>query len=202
MKKNDAFTLVEILIALLIFAILAVIVSVGLRSSLETYQKVKVKNERFTELQVALTVMQRDVNQAVPRAITGDDGQASPALYGKAAEFDITRGGYVNPESIEKRSTLQRISYQYKNNQIIRSTFPVLDQVKTTKSAPRVLLNNVDKLTFQYVDAHNASRNFWPIVASQKNSLPRAVEVTMRVKGLGNLSRYFLVPGGVAHAKK
>jgi general secretion pathway protein J len=201
LSTQRAFTLVEILIALVIFSILAVIVAIGLHSSLTTYQKVKTKAECFSQLQVALTVMERDVMQAVPRSIVGYDDLMVPALHGRKNGFGVTRGGFINPNAVETRSTLQRITYKYQNHQLIRLTWPVLDQVKDSKPAERILLAGVDQLSFQYIDEHNALRSFWPVIASQLTSLPRGVEVTMQVQGLGSVSRIFMVPGGVSLAK-
>ena len=198
MRKNKqlAFTLIEILIALSIFAILSVVMSLGLQSILRTYDRLKMKSSQFSALQIALTLMERDVSQVVPRLVMDQDDQPEAALSGSTNQLSMTIGGFANPNSAESRSTLQRISYQYKGDELFRITAPVLDTVKQTQFVKKSILSHVTACKFSYLDIHNSIRSFWPLIATQYVFLPKAVQVTMTVQGLGSISRLFIVPGG------
>lgn len=198
MNRNNqsAFTLIEILIALAIFSILSVVMSLGLQSILRTYDRLKIRSAQFSALEIALTLMQRDVSQVVPRLVMTQDDQPQAALWGSTTQLSMTIGGFANPNSVEQRSTLQRISYQYEGGELLRITAPVLDTVKQTEFVKKSILSHVTAFKFSYLDIHNSVRSFWPLIATQYVFLPKAVQVTMKIQGLGSVSRLFIVPGG------
>jgi general secretion pathway protein J len=196
MFKKRGFTLIEILIALVIFAILSVIMTTGLHSILNTYGHLKGKSARFSELDVAMTVMQRDISQTVPRFVMTQDDQPEAAVLGSTSGIMLTVGGFANPLSVDKRSTLQRVGYQLQGDQLMRITSSVLDRVNNNELSYRVILTHVSALQFGYIDPHGATRSFWPLLSTQLNSLPKAVQMTMTVEGLGTISRIFMLPGG------
>ncbi|NYQ85965.1 GspJ family T2SS minor pseudopilin variant LspJ, partial [Escherichia coli] len=69
MIKNKGFTLIEILIALTVFAILATITSSTLYYAFNTRTRVNAQAERLNALQLAISIIQQDTSQTVERAI-------------------------------------------------------------------------------------------------------------------------------------
>lgn len=197
-KKEQAFTLIEVMVALLIFAILAVIVGAGLRTVINSFQRSQIHLKKWSELEVALTVMKRDVAQAVARPVPASEDGA--ALIGSANGFSFTRGAYVNPQSLTKRSSLLKVSYQVKHGDLMRMTSPILAHNDNQKKGGEILLRHIQQFKFAYVDAHNQGRTFWPLLNAESDLLPRAVQVQITIQGLGSLSRLFLIPGGVHFA--
>lgn len=194
--KQTGFTLIEILIALFIFVIIAMIVAVGLRTVLNVRTELEKKYAEMGDLQVAFEVLQRDIAQAVPRPITDADGESEPPLLGTPVKFAFTRGGIINPLAQEKRSTLQRITYELHNGELIRITAGALDALPNTPMAQRTILSNVSALQFAYLDEHNQPRMDWPLVANQ-TTLPRAVQLIITLKNHGRASRLFVIPNGI-----
>jgi type II secretion system protein J len=84
-KLSTGFTLIEIVVALAIFAMLGIIAAVGINTALKAREVALASNQRLFELQQAYLLLQNDLNQAVVRTTydgarrlppfaTGNDG--------------------------------------------------------------------------------------------------------------------------------
>jgi general secretion pathway protein J len=85
MKRRIAiggFTLLELLVALAIFAVLATMAYAALNSVLTARKQVEAKSARLSALQTALMIMERDVEQAVPRGIRDEFGDVGATPWG------------------------------------------------------------------------------------------------------------------------
>ncbi|QLH42219.1 MAG: type II secretion system minor pseudopilin GspJ [Coxiellaceae bacterium] len=194
--RQAGFTLVEILVAMFIFVLVATIIAMGLRTVVNTQNAVKQQLLSLGQLQVALTLLERDMTQIVPRPVTDRDGQWRPALLGNDTRLTFTRGGLVNPLAQEQRSTLQRVSYRLEKGALVRTAEAALDQLSNSPQQTRVILTNVVAIKFAYLDKNNVAREFWPLVSGDQ-TLPRAIQVVLTLRGRGVVSRLFIVPGGV-----
>jgi len=114
-RHDSGFTLLELLVALAIFALLSVMAYAGLSTVLTANQVLETNMERLTEIQRSVTFLSRDIRQTVDRTIRDTYGDNKQPLIG-ASEFDtlgtpvieLTRTGYANPLGA-KRSFLQRV---------------------------------------------------------------------------------------------
>ena len=108
MKKQQAYTLIELLIALFIFAILASIVMGGIYSILNLRESHLEHAQRLGQLQKTLLIMERDIEQMVDRQIRNPRGTYDePFQFEKNANetiIEFTRTGFINPQGREKRS--------------------------------------------------------------------------------------------------
>src|SRR3989338_10160394 len=150
MVKVKAFTLIEIMIALFIFAIMAVMAATGLFAIIKSRDITEKHNARIVQLQTAMVIMQQDFQQLIDRPITDELGQPQPALWVTNNQIIFTRAGYVNPLGVYQRSNLQRVSYFVANNQLDRKSWLTLDRAAgDPPSLQRVLINNVDSMQIQ-----------------------------------------------------
>jgi general secretion pathway protein J len=202
-KNIVAFTLFEVLIALVIFAILGLIVAIGFRRTLESNQRANDADKRIQKIEVAQALLRRDIMAIVDRPITDRDGQKLPAVLLKSNEIDFTRGGAVNPFYISHRSDLQRIEYAYNNNSIVRTIWPTLDRMSGTTPASMTLLSNVTNFTIQVYDNNNTLQNAWPFnsnsnailsSSNQQTDLPRGIRITFTLKGQGSIEDIISIP--------
>ncbi len=202
-KKSAGFTLIEILIALVVFAILGLIVAVGLQRSLESSHHVDLANQRIQALEVAQALMRRDITEIVDRPITDPNGQQIAAVLLNPNELDFTRGGVVNPFSVGHTSNLQRMAYIYSNHKIIRSIWPVLDRVANTSPTSMTVLDHVTDFTLQVFDNSNRLQNAWPYnsksdatssSSNQQTDLPKAIKIMFTVQGEGTIEDIIPIP--------
>ena len=186
-QYQQAFTLFEILIALAIFAILGLIVALGLKRTLDANHRVDLADKRLQTLEVAQALLRHDISQAIDRSITDEDGQTLPAFQLKAHEINFTRGGLTNPFNIDHRSSLQRINYIYTDHKLMRRTWPTLDRLSGTSPHQMTLLTHVTALTIKVYDTANQLSTVWPeshmmqsemVLTYPLSHLPKAVKIT------------------------
>ena len=205
-SKQTAFTLFEILIALVIFAILGIIVAVGLHRSLQANQRADQADKRIQQLEVAQALIRRDMTAIVDRPITDRDGQTLPAVQVSPGKIEFTRGGLINPFGASNRSDLQRIEYTYRDGAIVRTTWPTLDRMTNTKTASMTLVKNVSNFSIHVYDQNNKLQNSWPYTSATNNEitntknqqpqsdLPKAIKISFTVARQGSIEDIIPIP--------
>jgi len=122
------------------------------------------------------------------------------AFVAGGSQIEFTRIGYPNPLGLLQRSNLQRVRYSVLGGKLIRTTWPRLDRVSSTKPNNKVLLNNVTSLQFTYIGSGSTVYKSWPpgnLVAPEGSIgeiLPRAIIVNLSIKNWGDLSLLIPVP--------
>ncbi len=201
MKKTTGFTLIEILIALTVFAVLATITSSSLYYAFNTRSRVAIQALHLNNLQLAVSIMQQDITQIVNRAIRGDEMHLFPALVGQNQYLEFTRAGYTNPASREKRSTLKRVALVCEDKQLIHRTWSMLDTPQRDNYQDKVLLADIENCHFNYLNKNNQLLHDW---RPQQNAgdpnaelVPRAIQINLNFKDWGEMNMLFIIPGGL-----
>ena len=225
MKKSDSgrsvcivtgFTLLELLVALAVFSVLAAISYGGLNKILTGSAHSSQQMDRLAELQRAFVRVGRDLEQAVVRPVRSEYGDSMPAFAGKGLEykqtellFELTRNGWRNPLGRE-RSHLQRIAYGIKDNKLIRFRWAVLDRAQDSEPTESELLTDIKSIKVRFLDQQNLWQPEWPLDNPNgpptgspsatgdelsQPQIPRAVELTIDVEGWGKIRRLYKLPG-------
>ena len=198
MMKHVGYTLIEVMVALAVFAILAGITGSAMYHAFDTRKRVNVQANQLNALQVALTLIQRDTQQAVERAIHGDEMRVFPPFVGQSSYVEFTRSGAANPNAEALLSTLKRVAYVCKDNQLLRRTWESLDTPTRKNYQDKVLLENLDQCAFAYLAANHQLLPEWreyAVKQNQKNeTLPSAIQFNVTVHAWGNMSMLFILP--------
>lgn len=197
-KKARAFTLLEILIAVAIFAALGTIAALGLRSVLRTHERTKSVDHHLQQLETATTIMRRDINKIINRPVVDSRGKTEAAVASKGRHaLSFTRGAYASPFVQSSHNSVQRVSYELKNKQLLRLTWKGANNQKSVVPIKQVVLSNVESLDVEYVDGQGRMMHNWPELG--ENTLPRAIVMTLSLKGDGQMRLILPVPArGVA----
>lgn len=190
--------MLELLVALAIFGLIAVMSYSGLSAVLNQQSQTEAAADRLSELQKTYLIMQRDIEQAVPRPVRDEFGdEQAPLVGGDSLRF--TRGGWSNPVGYP-RSSLQRVGYDYEDEQLKRYSWAVLDRAQDSQPLEQPLIEQVEGMEIRYLAANDEWQEQWPAATAaadaeeQPAELPKAVEVTIEHAELGPLVWLFQLP--------
>lgn len=193
--QRSGFTLLELLVALAIFSVLSVLAYNGIESMISSKQHVEKEADRLAALQIAVTRLSRDLEQAVNRPVRNESGEEEPAFvsrFSREEELELTRTGWANPAG-RRRSSLQRVAYGLNEGKLLRYSRPVLDQSSGQEPYSQTLLEQVDSLEARFLDHSGNWHDQWPPATPRSRDLPRAVEITLELKDWGEIRRLLVL---------
>ncbi len=190
------FTLLELVVAIAVFAVIAAMAYAGLRSILDSRQQVDAALDRLADLQRAVELLSDDLRQIVPRTVRdnqGADEAALRVLHGRASQMLLTRAGHANPLGLP-RSSLQRIAYDLEGQTLVRRAYQTLDHAPGEQPLATPVLEAVTGFEIQLLDRNNVWRYDWPPAdAATPQVLPRAVRFSLMLAGQGRLTRILVL---------
>jgi general secretion pathway protein J len=198
MRSQNGFTLLELLIAVSIFAVISTIAYSGLGAVLNTREHTEKTADRLSELQLALTIMQRDIEQATARSVRDEYGDSKEAFLGNSQSgsyIEFTKNGHSNPLK-QVKSSLQHIIYHFSEGELTRTTWPALDAPQEMVTHTATLITGLTDVSFRYLDYKQKWQQQWPSEsANTEQILPIAVEVLLEYKEWGEIKRLFRLAG-------
>jgi len=207
LKSNQSgFTLLELLVALSVFAVMSVMIFGGLNEVLQVRNATDDYSKRLTDLQLTFMRFSRDSRQLINRSIRDEFGGTSAALVSNDIgkyKVELTRTGYPNPAKINRSSTI-RVAYGVEDNKLYRYKWRVLDRASDSEPTKTLLLENVEHFYIRFLPDNSTTPagqindwvNIWPPVTEEqnKNALPKLVEVTLELNDWGRFSRLYEFP--------
>ncbi|MBF0429588.1 MAG: type II secretion system minor pseudopilin GspJ [Magnetococcales bacterium] len=203
-SSRGGFTLLELLAALAVFAVMSAMAYGGLSSLLQTRQEGQRRLDALAGLQTFFIHLSRDVEQTWPRSILDGNNGVRPAFSGidGASRFlELTRGGRPNPRGVA-RSGMERVAYSLEEGRILRHAWPTLDRVNEEEPKGEVLLEEVAEVEVRFLGLDGKWVLAWPPVGSgpgeiaSMTTLPRALEIVVEKRGWGRIRRLFELMGG------
>jgi general secretion pathway protein J len=200
--RRRGFSLIELVVALAVFAALAAAAYGGLATLARTRSALAERQDRFAGLVRAVSTLERDLRGAIARPILGNDGRVLPAFAGSADALEFTRVGFADPRT-EARSQLERVAYSASGGGLRRGRYTVLDRAPDSAPVLRDLLARAGALHLRYLGCDQAWRDAWPprdalpceAAVEANGRLPRAVEFRVEPPDLGEIRRVVELPG-------
>ncbi len=191
--QTQGYTLIEVMIALAIFAILGMI-SVGVLShAIETKKRLSNTIEPIQAVLLSETLITQDFAQSVNRTLLTESLKRVPAFSGAPDVVSFTRGGFMlTNTSNSKESTLRHITLRCEGDMLIRESWPGIDKFDATPPQTQVLFQGIRGCHFSFLDAE---KTWTDAFESAKTPFPLAVKLELNLKSLGPLSLIFKLPG-------
>lgn len=195
-RRQAAFTLVEVLVALAVFAMLAALAYGTLSQTLANAEVLTDRMERLQAVQRTFRYLGQDFQQLAPRPVRDELGDNYvPALRTDPEEnntVELTHGGWSNPAGLP-RGTLQRVAYRLEEDRLIRYHWTVLDRTFDNEPLSQVLLDGVDGIRMRFLQDNGEWIEEWPArgpAGPQGLRLrPRAVEIIVTLSDESEITR-------------
>ena len=211
-QVRGGFTLIEVLVAMAITAVIAVLAYVSLSTVIVGVDSVRSEADQINTLNRAFQVLARDIRQVVDRPILDEFGSREAALEGGPLArqmLALTRAGWHNTVDLS-RSSLQRVAYYLEEDRLIRASWSVLDRSGSSEPREVTLLEGVESFDLQFLDDINALRinqgieldrrlwlDNWLADISQPNvviELPAALTIRLDIIDWGQIERTYVLP--------
>ncbi len=196
--KRGGFTLLEMLVALMVFAVIGVMSSRILAGLVDVSEVTRFRSDELADVQRAMYIIERDIEQLTRRTVRDESGQPLLAVtMGEARLLELTRLGWQNPLGAP-RSELQRVAYMLEDGRLMRLFWPVLDRATDTQPVTQELLRGVLEAAFTARDDGDKEYRIWPTPAagdSEERHL-NAVQLRLHLETYGRIERLWLVPPG------
>ncbi|MCG7532201.1 type II secretion system minor pseudopilin GspJ [Psychrobium sp. MM17-31] len=197
MKKNG-FTLIEVLIAMAIVAIIGVASAQVVSSVIDSDQASQKADKRITLLQRTYQTIQRDMLQMATRSVRVNGGKPQKryifagenVLESDEDGIVFTRKGWRNPAQMFPRSNLQGVGYRVRDGKLERLHFLYPDQAAGVEPEVTTLIEGVTGFKIEYFDAKKWQKEW------QKPTLPKGIALDITTEAFGDIRWQFLVPGG------
>ncbi|WP_068072587.1 type II secretion system minor pseudopilin GspJ [Novosphingobium lentum] len=182
-RSEAGFTLVEMLIALAIFAVIAGGALALLRFSVDAELASRHRTDRIAEDRRFLAVWTADLAQATPRTARDETGTAQPALDAPGAGtggllLRLTRSGWANVDGAP-RPSLEKVEYRWQGGKLLRAGYPFPDGAAADPATAVLDAATVPALRFRTRDGlwHTS----WQ--PERDTELPVAIEITLPRSG-------------------
>jgi len=189
-KSEAGFTLVEILIALSAFALIALGGTALINIALVSQDRLERASEQTRGLQRLQAVLRADFGQMVERQSRGEDGAFMPglSLNSDDALIEFARLGRL-PDPDQPRPTLEKVRYSLSRGTLYRTRFSHTDG--SAPNRPAALIEGVLSAKVRVF-----RRGTWGEAdAAADLFLPEAVEVHLRHRDYGDIRLKYLAPG-------
>ncbi|MCJ7839290.1 MAG: type II secretion system protein GspJ [Burkholderiales bacterium] len=192
MKRTRGFTLIEVMTALLILSLLALMSYRGLSAVLDAREHVKYETEKWRRVAAFFARFERYVELAAPRSVRTTDGPA-PAWRGVPAATASASLEFSRFASTEGIDTARRIGYQLnEKNEIELWLWPGLDVAPNMPPARYPVLTGVKTFELQYLDPSLAWVDAWPVSPTDL-PIPRAVRLRVVLASNEEIVRIFVL---------
>ncbi|MDX1599015.1 MAG: type II secretion system minor pseudopilin GspJ [Marinobacter sp.] len=202
--SQRGFTLMEVLIAVTITAVIGLGVWQVLSGVVLSRDRVNEVADEFDQIQRTMLLLERDLIQVVNRPVRDMYGDYKPALTSREDSFALvlTRQGWRNPLGT-RRSSLQRAGWEYTGEELRRRRWVTLDQGQEENSQDVLLLSDVTSFEIRFLDQQRAWTDGWPTAEAMTTltpgerpelPLPLGIEVTLEHERFGELTRTFALP--------
>ena len=189
-NSRGGFTLLEVLLAVAIVALIAALGYRALASLTDSETKLAAEATRWRTLDLFFARLEADLRQAMPRAARVSDTR-EPAWRGSAdamgnSALAFSRAG---PEfTLEPRSAGQRLAYQLRNGSVEVLYWASYDRPRGVDPTPYALLDGVTRFQLAYLTQGGAWADAWP--RAGESELPRAVRVRLTLSSGEAIERW------------
>lgn len=196
MWRSKAFTLVELLVALAIFAIISGFAYRGLQGMLDSREALNKETRKWRDVAIFVARIERDLSAVLPTQAAPGVIARRPAPVTSVVEtitlsdgLALTRSGNTLQENA--LAAPQRVAYRLREGAVERLTWTSVDPAPREEPAAVPVLASVSALGFRFLLESGEWRASWGVT---ERTLPAAVEVTLKLASGETITRLVDLP--------
>lgn len=194
--SQSGFTLVEVIVAFVIFSIITVACFRAVTFILGYVERDQAYYQDYSRMQRTWNIVLQDMLHIRPRAQRDRLGGVSRAYQTNFGDYllVLTRGGM--PSITGTEGGLQRVAYSLdEEGQFLRWTWAGMDLYDDTEPASQVLMSGVRAIEFLQLNSSNEYEQNWPPLNEQvdNSALPRMIKLAIEMENGERIER--MIPG-------
>jgi len=192
-RRQFGLTLIELIVAVALLALLTVMAYRGLDSMTRANERTLTESERWRAVTLFLERFAADVSQPARRPVRGPSDATLATWWGRAitepagtgAQFEFSR---KSPPGQDE----SRLGYRLRGGNVELLVWRVLDRAPASSVEMYPVLEDVSALRFQHLDAKGLWWDRWPLADTEP--LPRAVSIELTLAEGLTVNRIFALP--------
>ncbi|MHA0902057.1 type II secretion system minor pseudopilin GspJ [Enterobacter ludwigii] len=186
--KQRGFTLLEMLVAIALFALLSLMGYQMLGSVVQNQQITHRHHQRMGEVQWLFTMLENDLAHARIRPLGFADFLVDENEH--LSTLTLVKSNWRNPGGWYTRSELEKVRWEFSHTtgSLQRISLHQPESLSPETRLPRARLDNIENVNWRFWHKGHWF-NHWPT----PDKLPEGVEITLDTPDLGLLTRFFLI---------
>lgn len=196
-KKQTGFTLVEILIALAIFAIIGIAAATCLHQMIYYRNRLTSQAGEWRMLAITRLLMQKDISNTIHLDDQDLGAPLLPLFSGQSTDLTLTRWNHAQTAWIKDMPLFIGVKYSLADGDLQRTIM-----LPGGKNFSSVIAQDISSIKWHYLDNNQQWQSSWQSTSSTTNtdsnntvtSLPQAIRVTLVIKNVGTIQWDFAKP--------
>ncbi|RXJ72663.1 type II secretion system protein GspJ [Veronia nyctiphanis] len=196
-RQQSGFTLLEVILALAIFAALSITANQVLKNVLFSNEQSQQVGEQLKQLQRARVILDSDFRQILARRYRNSGEESGELLIEMSDGLNdseeqgvrFVRGGWINPQSLFPRGEVVKVGYRLKDNKLERVRWMYPDDSPSTEPAVMMVMDGVSKLSFEVFNEGE-----WTPIWDTPEVMPQALRLKLTLDRYGDIERVYQLP--------
>lgn len=181
------FTLIELMIAIMIFAIISVISYRTLSALIMTRDVVNKAQDKWGGISKTINEMSIYINRAIPLLGLDESGAPLPSVWGKNkisgnfdSQIEMSTSGFIGDLTYGS-SPPKRIGFRYTNGSLFLVIWSELNRAPNSKPDMILLSDQIASFTVKYLYQDRQWYDTWPVNPTDYITLPLAIKVNIKM---------------------
>ena len=187
-KLKQGFTLVEMVVAVSVFAVISIASYSTMNTVLNGREIINQKNQEISSLQRMHALLKNDLRYAINHSVKNEFGENSTIFSANenGQLFAITT---LYPRPFDQ-GKLKRVFWTFENNKVWRNETSVIDSSEEVGINRREIISNVEQVDFYFFEKEDLvvqRKTIW----DNNDSLPVAIELELELSSKKNYRWFF-----------